>query len=322
MIRIGSYEIPSKILLAPMAGCTDLSFRLIAREHGAKFCFFEMVDCNSITYGAKRKVRSILRSYDADQPIAAQLLGRDPDTMLRGAKEILNLAKISFLDINAACPAKKVVKKRAGAYLLNDESELCNILKTLSGALDVPVTVKIRIGYMEPDAKKIASLAKKCEKSGAAAIFVHGRTKAQGYLGGVDYGSIKAIKESVGIPVFGNGNIFDAESAKEMFELTGCDGILAARGALGNPWIFREIEEYLKTGVLPAVIDLQTRKDILKKHLSYIVKYDDRGGENRVGFMRKVAIWYLKSFPMAPSARQKVSLVKSYDKMIELIDSL
>ena len=142
MLKIGSFELPSNILLAPMAGCTDLPFRLIAREHGAKFCFFEMVDCNSITYGAKRKVHSILKTTDEDAPIAAQLLGRDPSKMLTGAEEILAITKPVFLDINAACPARKVVKKKCGAFLLKDESELCAIIEKLSSNLPIPVTVK------------------------------------------------------------------------------------------------------------------------------------------------------------------------------------
>ena len=322
MLKIGSSEIPSNILLAPMAGCTDLPFRLITREHGAKFCFFEMIDCNSITYGPKRKFHSILKTLKEDKPIAAQLLGRDPSKMLAGAKEILAVTKPAFLDINAACPARKVVKKKAGAYLLKDELELCSILKKLSSNLPIPVTVKLRIGYDKADPLKIARLAKKCRDSGTSAIFVHGRTQAKGYSGDIDYASIRAIKESVDIPVFGSGNIFSAEFAKKMLDETGCDGILVARGALGNPWIFKEIDEYLKAGQICPAPGLNVKKMALKKHISYIEKLGNYGLKSNVGHMRKVIFWYLKGFPLAAKARQKVSLVNSYEKMIKLIDTL
>ena len=330
-ISIGSYQLPSNILLAPMAGCTDLPFRLIAREHGAKFCFFEMVDCNSITYGAKRRVRSILKTIEEDQPIAAQLLGRDPSKMLAGAEEILSIAKPAFLDINAACPAKKVIKKKCGSYLLKDEPELCAILKKLSSHLPIPVTVKLRIGYDRSDPAKIAHLAKRCQDSGAACIFVHGRTQAKGYSGPVDYLSIKAIKKAVDIPVFGSGNIFSPESAKKMLDETGCDGILVARGALGNPWLFKEISEYicsrrrglnLSYGTDKLSVSKEERMRVLKDHISAIEKFKDPGPRGNIGHMRKAVYWYLKGFPMAARVREKVSLVNSYEKMLKLVDEL
>ena len=322
MIRIGSSELPTNLLLAPMAGCTDLAFRLIAREHGAKFCFFEMVDCNSITYGAKRRVYSILKTLEEDRPIAAQLLGRDPSKMLAGAQEILAVTKPAFLDINAACPAKKVVKKKCGAYLLKDEPELCAVLKKLSSNLPVPVTVKLRIGYDRSDPVKIAHLAKKCQDSGAAALFVHGRTQAKGYSGLIDYASIKAIKESVKIPVFGSGNIFSPEMAKKMLDETGCDGILVARGALGNPWIFEEISEYLANGRVCPTPNINVKKDVIKKHISTMEKFKDPGPRGNVGHMKKAVYWYIKGFPLAARIREKVSLVNSYEKMLKLLDTI
>ncbi len=330
MLKIGSVEIPSNILLAPMAGCTDLAFRLIAREEGAKFCFFEMVDCNSITYGRKKTLRSILKTVKEDRPIAAQLLGRDPSKMLAGAEEILKVMRPSFLDLNAACPAKKVIKKRAGAYLLKDEFELCAILKKLSSGLPIPVTVKIRVGYDKNDPSKIASLAKNCQDSGASAIFVHGRTRAQMYSGVIDYASIKAIKKAVRIPVFGSGNVFDPYSAKKMLDETSCDGVMVARGALGNPWILKEIEHScirrpglnLAYGTVEESVTIKERLRVLKKHLSYIEKYNDHKPSGRAGFLRKAALWYLKGFPNAAKMRQEISLVKNYDEMLKLIDEI
>lgn len=322
MLNIGSVKIPSRVLLAPLAGCSDLAFRTIAREHGASFCFFEMIDNNAITYGPKRKTRTILKTNPSDKPVAAQLLGREPSMMLKAAQEIISSTDISFLDINAACPVKKAVKKKTGAYLLRDTSALFKIIKTLVPALPVPVTVKIRAGYDIVDKKALANIAKGCESSGAGAIFVHGRTRAQGYAGDIDYAAIKVVKDSVSIPVVGSGNIFDGPSAARMFDETLCDGVFVARGAFGNPWIFSEIEEYLKSGSSPAKPGLPQRLETLKRHLAYIEEYNDSRSSGKVGIMRKVALWYLKGFPSAPETRAQVSVVKSYEKMIELIDSL
>ena len=330
MLKIGSYEVPTNVLLAPLAGCSDLAFRLIAREHGAKFCFLEMVDTNAVVYGPKFKTRSILKTHRLDAPIAAQLLGREPSMMLKAAREIMELVEISFLDINAACPAKKAIKKKTGSYLLQDGKTLHEIIKALAAALPVPVTVKIRTGYDTVDMKSLTKLVKGCESSGASAIFVHGRTRTQGYAGNIDYAAIKAVKESVKIPVIGSGNIFDAGLAKRMFAETGCDSISVARGALGNPWIFREIENYMsnpsssvssRTG-LNLSYCLAERMRVLKRHLSYIDKYKECSPSGKTGFMRKVVLWYLRGFHNAPRLRGQISVVNSYEKMLNLLDTI
>lgn len=322
MVTISSANIKTNIILAPMSGHSDLSMRLICRETGAKFCFFEMTDSNSLIYGPRRKTSSILATVDEDAPIAAQLLGNDPSAMLRAAKEVLTLTKTSFIDINAACPVKKVVKKGAGAYLLEDTAGLCRIVKQLAVSLSVPITVKMRLGFEAVDIKTIVELAGKCRASGASALFVHGRTRPQGYAGDVDYKAIRAIKESVNIPVFGSGNVLTPQLAERMFKETGCDGILVARGALGNPWIFRDIENYLKNGTEAPEVSLETKKETLKRHLSYIEKYKDCVPTGRIGFMRKVMMWYLKGFLKASRARREVSAVKNLEEMVKLIDAI
>jgi tRNA-dihydrouridine synthase B len=348
MPKIGSQDYPS-VMLAPLSGCSDLAFRLIAREHGARFCFFEMIDANSLHSVRKRgltqngylseqgltpfpksKSLLLLKTLLQDLPIAAQLVGRDADMMLAAAKTILAAApQISFLDMNAACPAKKVIKKRAGAYLLNDEAELSSIIKKLSSKLPVPVTVKLRTGYDRKNPTAIAKIAKKCESSGASALFVHARTRAQMYSGEIDYESLRAVKDSVRIPVFGSGNIFTAADAKEMTDKTACDGLMVARGALGNPWIFKDIEELVANlggcrRQPPRVTKVSTeeRKDVLKRHLAYIERYKDCRQSGKVGCMRKTFLWYTKGLPDSKRLRVKVSLVKSYEKMLELVESL
>lgn len=320
MTKIGSYTLPSNVLLAPMSGCTDLPFRLIAREHGAKFCFFEMVDAHSITHH-RRKTLAMLKSPKTDHPIALQILGNDPQKMLSAAEIILPMVNAAFLDINAACPAKKVIKKRAGAYLLRNGNILCETLALLSSKLSLPITVKMRIGYDGETLSDITQLAKRCEDAGASAIFIHGRTRAQGYAGTVNYKAIRAVKESVKVPVVGSGDILSPELAKAMFDKTSCDAILVARGGLGNPWIFKEIHDYLKNGTLPERKTLSEVREVLKHHLSYMNTHMECSDPGKVGVMRKVVLWYLRSLPHSKRMRGQISLVKTYGKMIELIDS-
>jgi nifR3 family TIM-barrel protein len=320
MIRIGSSVINTRAPVAPMAGCTDLPLRLISRENGARFAFFEMVDSNSIIYGNSRKTISILKSVEADHPIAAQLLGEDPHGMLKSAKRILELSRPIFIDINAACPVKKAVKKKAGAYLIRAPKTLACIVKTLASALPVPVTVKLRAGYDKIYPEEMASIAKSCESSGASAIFVHGRTRSAGYSGPVDYTVIRAIKETVKVPVIGSGDIFSVESAKKMIDETYCDGVLVARGSLGNPWLSKQIDDYLTNGKMPDDISAQNRLETLKRHLAYVDLYRDSNPAGKVGYMRKVAMWYIKKFIGSSRIRRKISLVKTYDEMLKLLD--
>lgn len=320
MIKIKDIKIDANVFLAPLSGCTDLPFRLIARENGARLCFFEMLDSNSITHN-RRQSFSIIKSEDRDLPIAGQLLGSDPSIMLDAAKKVLERANLSFLDINCACPVKKVIKKKAGAYLLRDNERMYAILKKLVPAVSLPITIKIRIGYDKKDARRILNMVKHCQDLGAAAIFVHGRLATQGYSGDVDYDFIKKIKEAVNIPVFGSGNIFSPELAKKMFDETGCDGIMVARGALGNPWIFNHIEEYLTSGRLPAKPIKEEKKHTLKKHLFYVEKYRDMSRSGKLGFMKKVSIWYLKGIEDASRLREKITSAESYEGLLAIISS-
>lgn len=322
MITVGSYTIPSRIILAPLSGVSDLAFRLIAREHGARFCFFEMVDAHSLVYERARKTAAILQTNGKDMPVAAQLLGADPDMMLRAAKKLLGIVRTPFLDINAACPARKVVGKEAGSHLLLRPDTLAAVIRKLAANLPVPVTVKIRIGYDAPDIAAIGRIAKLCESSGASAIFVHGRTRAQGYAGAVDYDSIRAVKDAVKVPVIASGNIFNGPLAKRMFERTACDGVLVARGAMGKPWVFGEIDEYLRTGAVPPPVDLATKKLVLGRHLAYIEEYKDLTPSGKVGYMRKFAMWYLRGIPDATTVRSRICTVRTCAEMRDLVESI
>ena len=200
-IRIGSYTIPDNVILAPMAGCTDLAQRLICRDHGARFCFFEMLDANSLIR-RRNPPLEVLESCAEDRPIAGQILGRDPQMMLDAALKLLQLVDIPFIDINFACPVRKVIRKKAGAYLLRDLSTMSKIIEKLSSGLPIPVTVKLRVGYDRHDLNEARVIAKRCRDAGAKAIFVHGRLATQLYHGNSDNRPIKAMKDAVDIPVF------------------------------------------------------------------------------------------------------------------------
>ncbi|MFH1384826.1 MAG: tRNA dihydrouridine synthase DusB [Candidatus Omnitrophota bacterium] len=321
MITIGFQKIKTNIFMAPLSGCADLSFRLMMRMYGAQFCFFEMVDANAILHRHAKTVR-LLRLDPKDTPIAAQLLGSSASQMLDAAYQLLSYAPVSFIDINSACPVKKVIKKKSGAYLLKDIPLLEKIIQKMASTLPVPVTVKLRIGFEAITIKSIITLAKKCEAAGAGALFVHGRTRQQGYSGDINYKGIAAIKKHVAIPVFGSGNILSPFLAKKMFDETGCDGILVARGAFGNPWIFKDIGRYLKTGTVPSKKNLMTKISALKKHLSYVDTYNEFRGPGKIGFMRKVAQWYLTGFPDARKLRAHVTHVDDYERLVKVIESL
>ena len=311
----------SKVYLAPMSGVTDFSFRKICRRFGAELCFFEMLDANAIVYGHPGTLRLIMTGKH-DKPIAAQLVGCDPAVMLEASLRLLSRVEISFLDINCACPAKKVVKKGAGAYLLHDTRTLAKILSKLTRVLSVPVTAKIRIGYGKKDLSAILSVAETIQECGASALFVHGRTMFEGYAGDIDYGTIFAIKNVLTIPVIGSGNIFNPYMAKKMIDETGCDGVLVARGALGNPWIFRDISTYLRDGSVTGRPGLSARKRVLKQHLSYVEKYKELRIHDKVGFMGKIAMWYLKGLPGATRIREGICRVRTYDELVRLIDGI
>lgn len=308
----------TKIYLAPMSGVTDLSMRLISREFGAKLCFFEMLDSKSLLY-KRPKNRSMLKTIKIDQPIAAQLLGNDPSIMLDAAGKLLSTVNISFLDINSACPARKVIRKGAGAALLKGPATLGEIVKKLSSNLKIPITVKLRTGFYKKDIEECVRTAKIIQTNGASGIFIHGRTMSQGYAGEIDYESIKAVKDALKIPVMASGNIFSPQMAKKMIDETGCDGILVARGALGNPWIFKDIENYLKNGKESKTPSLAVKKKILKEHLLFIEKYSDLTQPHKTGFMGKMAMWYLKGVPGAARIREQICKTKSYEELLKLI---
>jgi nifR3 family TIM-barrel protein len=321
MIKIGNQSFENCIFLAPLAGTADLSFRLIARECGASFCFFEMIDANSLLH-QNTETLNILKIHPNDQPIGGQLLGSDPAMMVDAAHKLLHHAPIRILDINSACPVKKIIKKGCGAHLLTKPDRLIAVIKALTNALPIPITVKLRVGFDSIDTHKILHIAKQCEDAGAQALFVHGRTREQAYRGAVSYETIKAIKDTVTIPVFGSGNILSVHLAQAMFDQTGCDGILVARGAFGNPWILNDIAQYRNKRTIPEERSILEKILLLKRHLAYMEELCDLGETGKIGFMRKVAQWYLHGFPKARQVRNEITHIPDYHSLRTLIDTI
>ncbi len=321
MIKIGNKTIDTNIFLAPLSACSDLPYRLIAREHGARFCFLEMLDAQSVIYKNPRAFE-IMQTTAGDDPIAGQLLGAEPEMLYKAANMMMERVNIQLLDINAACPARKVIKKGAGSCFFREPERLFKIIEYLAAKLPVPITVKLRVGLNQVDKAQATLIAKGCEAAGAAAMFVHGRTRSQENFGEVDYSAIRAVKEAVKIPVFGSGNVLNPVLAKKMFDEAGCDGILVAKGSFGNPWIYRDIEDYLAKGSYESRMDLSLKLATLKRHLGYIRHYKEKETIRGMGLLGKISMWYLKGFAEASRLRSQVFSAKTYDELLGIIDGV
>jgi tRNA-dihydrouridine synthase B len=314
MLKIGNLKLKSNLILAPMAGVSDLPFRLLNRKFGAELAFVEMINCRSISHKSKR-TQSMLSSTPKDRPLGLQLLGCEDKYILK-ALDVLKKYKFELIDFNAACPAKKVVRRQEGAGLLKDPKKLNKILKLVVKNSAVPVTVKIRAGWDKDNvnAKEVALYA---QDAGVDALFIHGRTKTQGYSGSVDYKIIREVKKALSIPVIASGDVLSAELAKRMFDETNCDGLAVARGSLGNPWIFKEIKEYLKTGQLISKPSEAKVVKIMLEHLNASIAF--YGERNGVVLFRKFFGWYTKGFRRVRPLREKSSRAKTKEEMVEII---
>ncbi len=247
MLKIGPLTLKYPFLLAPMAGITDLPFRMICRRYGCELAFVEMISARALVY-ENTKTDKMIRTQPGDRPLGIQLLGRDHEFVLK-ALDIVGKYGYDLIDFNAACPVTKVTSKGEGSGLMKEPRRLGQLLKAIVDHTDLPVTVKIRAGWDENsvNAREVALYAR---DAGIKGLFIHGRTRAQGYSGSVDYQVIRQVKEALDIPVIGSGDVFSPLQVKKMFDETGCDGVAIARGALGNPWIFQETEEFFQTGMV------------------------------------------------------------------------
>ncbi|TAN61454.1 tRNA dihydrouridine synthase DusB [bacterium] len=313
MLKIGNLTLKSNLILSPMAGITDLPFRLLNREFGAELAFVEMINARSLGYNSK-KTRFMLSTGAQDKPLGVQLLGCEPNFILR-ALDILEKYEFDLLDFNSACPAKKVTRRGEGASLLKDPKKLNQLLKLVVKNSSRPVTVKIRAGW-DKDSLNAKEVALYAQDAGVKALFIHGRTKAQGYSGTPDYKAIKSVKDALKIPVIASGDILSARLAKKMLDETGCNGLAVARGSLGNPWIFREIPAFLKTGkILPRPTSQEVVRIILK-HLEMCASfYGERIG---VTIFRKFVSWYTRGFRKIRPLREKASRAMTKSDILKL----
>jgi len=316
-MKIGNFEIDGNIALGPMAGVTDLAYRLICKSFGCPLVFTEMVSAKALHY-KDAKTERIMKIDEEERPVALQIFGSDAEIMGLVTQK-LNSHNHDILDINMGCPAPKIVKNGDGSALMKSPEKVASIIKAVKDASSKPVTVKIRKGWDDNliNAVQIAQIA---EANGADAVTVHGRTREQYYSGKADWDIIKEVKKSVSIPVIGNGDVFTVADAIKMQEVTQCDGIMIARGAQGKPWLFKQLDTYFKTGIIIPEPGLSERIEIIQRHMEKIIEIK---GE-RIGIleMRKHVAWHLKGLPNANKARQAINTATDFKTMMEAMEKM
>ena len=313
MIRLKEFELPL-VVQSPMAGCTDLPFRLIARAHGMRFAFLEMISAETFVRSNPGTAER-METLEEDRPVGVQLVGCDPGVMAEAAAGIEAMG-FPLVDLNLGCPVPKVICKGGGSQLLREPGIAGEIFRRVVRAVKrIPVTVKMRLGYSDVSGAEAVRIARLAEEAGLDAVAVHGRTREQGYSGTANYEAIRRVKEEVSIPVIGNGDVMDAASALRLREISGCDGVMLGRGALGNPWIYRELEAALVGGEAPAPPPLSERKRVLLEHMDLQCRYEARP----LGPLRRIVCWYFKQSPGASQFRDSVNRAGSVEEMKEII---
>lgn len=317
-MKIGNIELKNRIVVAPMAGITDLPYRLILKEMGAALMSTELVSAKGITYDNKNNA-VILATDRKESPIALQLFGGDPFFICKAAEKVYE--DYDIIDINMGCPVLKVVRCGEGAALMKDVKRASNIISMLARVLGdkKPITVKMRIGYDNNHINAV-DFAKAMEDAGASAITIHGRTKSEMYEGEVHYDIIKKVKDAVKIPIIGNGNIFDIYSCKKMFDETGCDAVALARGIKGNPWLVKECIEYIEN---EKIIDKPSKIEIKNMMLRFVdMEINFRGEERAINELRHHLAWFINGFNNATKLRLRLNFIKNKKELIDLINEI
>lgn len=316
-MKIGNIETKNNVFLAPMAGVTDLVFRVICKEMDCGMVYSEMVSAKGVQHNNKN-TKELLKVDEMERPVAMQMFGSDPEIMAEMARKLNEYEDIDILDINMGCPAPKIVKNGEGSALTLNPKLVGEIISAVSKASEKPVTVKFRKGFDDQhlNALEIGRIA---EESGAKAVTIHGRTREQYYAGKADWDIIRALKEEIKtIPVIGNGDIFTPEDAKKMLEYTGCDAVMIGRGSQGNPFIFKRTVEYLENGVLLPEPTWEDRLDIAEKHMDMLADY--KGEVIGIREMRKHLGWYIKGLPHSAEMRVKINATSGRENMRDVLN--
>jgi nifR3 family TIM-barrel protein len=312
--KIGKIEIENKLVLGPMAGVTDLPFRLLCKEQGAGLIYTEMVSAKGIYYNNKN-TDVLLEIEEKERPVALQLFGEDPYIMSEMAKRIEH-RNFDILDINMGCPVPKVVNNGEGSALMKNPKRIGEIVTAMVKAIEKPVTVKIRKGFTEQTVNAV-EVAKVIEESGAAAVAVHARTREQFYSGKADWDIIRQVKEAVSIPVIGNGDIGSPQDVLSMIEQTGCDGVMIARGVRGNPWLFAQINAYINEGKELPKPSITEVSEMILRHARMAIEY--KGEFTAIHEMRKHVAWYTHGYPCSARLRGRVNEIETYEDLISLM---
>ena len=313
-LKIGNVTLENNLILAPMAGVTDLPFRLLCKEQGVGLICTEMISAKAI-YFKNKNTETLMEIDERERPVSLQLFGSDPDLMAEIARQIES-RNFDILDINMGCPVPKVVNNGEGSALMKNPRLVHEIVSKVSKAIEKPLTIKIRKGFTE-DCVNAVEIAKIAEDAGAAAVAVHGRTREQYYAGNADWGIIRKVKEAVSIPVIGNGDVDSPQKAEAMIRETGCDGIMIGRAVQGNPWLFSQILHYQKTGELLPKPGMEEVKKMILRHAKMQLEY--KGNYTGMREMRKHVAWYTTGMPHSASVRRMVNEVESYEQLEELV---